>query len=109
DVACGPGSVVAAFAGHVRRAVGLDATEAMLGEARKLAAAARVKNVDWHRGDVYALPFAAATFAIVTCRFAFHHLQAPARAFAEMVRVCRPGGRIVLADAVASDDPAKAA
>jgi ubiquinone/menaquinone biosynthesis C-methylase UbiE len=109
DVACGPGSVVAAFAGHVRRAEGLDATAAMLGEARKLAAAASVKNVDWHRGEVYALPFAAAAFDIVSCRFAFHHLQAPARAFAEMVRVCRPGGRIVLCDAVASDDPAKAA
>ena len=39
DVACGPGSVVLAFARRVRRAVGLDATEAMLAEARKLAAA----------------------------------------------------------------------
>src|SRR5262249_39918958 len=38
DVACGPGSVVAAFALRVHRAEGLDATEAMLNEARKLAA-----------------------------------------------------------------------
>lgn len=38
DVACGPGSVVAAFAPHVRRAVGLDATDAMLDQARSLAA-----------------------------------------------------------------------
>ncbi len=48
-------------------------------------------------------------FDIVSCRFAFHHFEQPARAFAEMVRVARPGGRIVLCDAVASDDPAKAA
>ena len=48
-------------------------------------------------------------FDIVSCRFAFHHLEQPALAFAEMVRVARPGGRIVLCDAVASDDPAKAA
>ena len=109
DVACGPGTVVCAFARRVRRAEGLDATEAMLAEARRLAAAAGVENVAWHRGDIYALPFAAAAFDIVSCRFAFHHLEAPARAFAEMVRVCRPGGRIVLCDAVASDDPAKAA
>jgi len=43
-------------------------------------------------GDVYALPFADGAFDIVSCRFAFHHLQEPARAFAEMVRVARPGG-----------------
>lgn len=109
DVACGPGSVVVAFACHVRQAVGLDATEAMLEEARTLAARANLGNVAWHRGDVYALPFADGTFDVVSCRFAFHHLQEPARAFAEMVRVARPGGRIVLCDAVASDDPAKAA
>jgi ubiquinone/menaquinone biosynthesis C-methylase UbiE len=109
DVACGPGSVVVAFARRLRRAEGLDATEAMLAEARKLAAAKGVENVAWHRGDIYALPFADAAFDIVSCRFAFHHLQEPARAFAEMVRVCRAGGRIVLCDAVASDDVQKAA
>ena len=109
DVACGPGSVVVAFARHVRQAAGLDATEAMLEEARKLADRESVGNVAWHRGDVYALPFADDAFDIVSCRFAFHHLQEPARAFAEMVRVARPGGRVVLCDAVASDDPAKAA
>ncbi len=109
DVACGPGSVVVAFARRVRRAVGLDATEAMLEEARRLAARSGVGNVAWHRGDAYALPFADGAFDIVSSRFAFHHLQEPARAFAEMVRVARPGGRIVLCDAFASDDPAKAA
>src|SRR5262245_28406514 len=109
DVACGPGSVVLAFAGRVRRAVGLDATAAMLDEARRAAAKSGAANVEWHLGDVYALPFADGTFDIISCRFAFHHLEEPARAFAEMVRVARPGGRIVLCDAVASDDPAKAA
>lgn len=109
DVACGPGSVVAAFARRVRRAEGLDATQAMLDEARKLAMREGLANVAWHRGDIYALPFADGAFDIVSCRYAFHHLREPQRAFAEMVRACRPGGRIVLCDAVASDDPAKAA
>ncbi len=109
DVACGPGSVVMTFARRVSRAEGLDATEAMLDEARKLAAASGTANVAWHRGDAYALPFADASFDIVSCRYAFHHMQEPARALAEMIRVCRPGGRVVVCDAVASDDPAKAA
>jgi ubiquinone/menaquinone biosynthesis C-methylase UbiE len=109
DVACGPGSVVVTFARRVRQATGLDATEAMLIEARKLAAAERAANVAWHRGDAYALPFADAAFDIVSCRYAFHHMLEPARALGEMIRVCRPGGRIVVCDALASDDPAKAA
>ena len=109
DVACGPGTVVAAFAAHCARSEGLDATAAMLDQARALAAARGLANVAWHQGDVYALPFADAAFDIVSCRFTFHHLEHPRQALAEMARVCRPGGRVVLCDAVSSDDAAKAA
>lgn len=109
DVACGPGTVAAAFAARVRLAVGLDATEAMLEQARALARERRLHNVEWRAGDVYRLPFDDAAFDIVSCRFAVHHFQDPPAAVAEMTRVCRPGGRIVLCDGVASADPAKAA
>jgi ubiquinone/menaquinone biosynthesis C-methylase UbiE len=109
DVACGPGTVVAAFATRVRRAVGLDTTDAMLDQARALAAQRKLHNVEWQSGDVYRLPFADRSFDIVSCRFAFHHFQEPAKAFSEMTRVCRSGGRVVLCDAVASGDPTKAA
>jgi ubiquinone/menaquinone biosynthesis C-methylase UbiE len=108
DVACGPGTVVAAFAGHVGRAAGLDTTAAMLDQARRLGARLGLPNVAWYQGDVGALPFADGAFDIVSCRFAFHHFEQPERAFAEMLRVCRSGGRIVVCDAVASDDPARA-
>lgn len=109
DVACGPGSVVAAFAARVHRAVGVDATDAMLDQARKLAAARSLQNTDFLNANVYELPFANEAFDIVSCRFAFHHFEDPARALAEMVRVCRIGGRIVLCDGLASDNPGKAA
>ncbi|OJU56938.1 MAG: hypothetical protein BGO00_03375 [Alphaproteobacteria bacterium 62-8] len=108
DVACGPGTVVMAFAARIAHATGIDATAAMLDEARRIAGERKVSNVTWHQGDVYALPFADGSFDIVSCRFAFHHLQRPADAFAEMVRVCRSGGRVVLCDGVVSGDPAKA-
>ena len=110
DVACGPGSVVRRLC--AARAPGRWASTPRRRCWRRraeLAAQRALANVAWHQGDVYALPFADGAFDIVSCRFAFHHLEEPARAFAEMVRVCRPGGRIVLCDAVASDDPAKAA
>src|SRR5262249_39452853 len=60
-------------------------------------------------GDVTHLPWDAGTFSVVVSRFAFHHLQQPAAVLAEMRRVCRTGGRIVVCDLTASPDPAKAA
>jgi ubiquinone/menaquinone biosynthesis C-methylase UbiE len=89
DIACGPGTVVAAFAGRVRRAVGLDATNAMLDQAGALTVKRDLVNVEWRLGDVYRLPFADDSFDIVSCRLAFHHFEEPAKAFAEMLRVCR--------------------
>jgi ubiquinone/menaquinone biosynthesis C-methylase UbiE len=109
DVACGPGLVVCAFAAHVREAIGIDMTPAMLERARKLAAEKGVANVGWQQGDVYSLPYENGDFTIVTTRFSCHHFLDPAAVLREMVRVCAPGGRIIVVDDYASEDPAKAA
>lgn len=106
DVACGPGLVVAAFARVVRHATGIDVTPAMLARAGEVTAG--LSNVTLQQGDVLPLPFADASFSIVVSRFAFHHFQDPGSVLAEMRRVCRPGGRVVVCDLTASDDPAKA-
>ena len=50
------------------------------------------------------LPFADRSFDAVLCRFVVHHLSDPAPALAELARVCRPAGRVVVADLVALDD-----
>jgi SAM-dependent methyltransferase len=107
DVACGPGLVVAAFARVARHATGIDVTPAMLARARELTA--DLANVTLDHGEVLPLPYADGTFSIVVSRFAFHHFADPGAVLAEMRRVCRPGGRIVVCDLTASDDPAKAA
>ena len=109
DLACGPGSVACALAARVKWVVGLDATEGMLDQARALARRQGVDNIEWRVGDAYQAPYADGSFDIVTCRFAFHHLEKPALAFAEMVRLAAPGGRVVVCDAMASEDPDKAA
>ena len=109
DVACGPGIVVCAFAPHVRHATGVDFTPAMLDRARALAAEKGLHNVAWDQGDAYSLPYVDASFSIVVTRYSLHHLLDPAAALREMVRVCAPGGRIVVVDAYASEDPIKAA
>ena len=66
-------------------------------------------NVTWREGDVSALPWNDAAFTIVVTRFAVHHFPDPPAVLREMVRVCAPGGRIVVVDTCASPDPAKAA
>jgi len=109
DVACGPGLVVRAFARVARHATGIDVTPAMLARARELAAEGGCTNVTFTEGDVTHLPWEEGTFSVVVSRFAFHHFERPAAVLAEMRRVCRPGGRVVLCDLTASDDPDKAA
>ncbi|HXC14629.1 MAG TPA: methyltransferase domain-containing protein [Stellaceae bacterium] len=109
DVACGGGIVVCALAPQVKHATGIDMTPAMLDRARALAAEKGVANVSWQEGDVTALPYPDGSFTIVVTRFAVHHFPDPLAVLREMVRVCAPGGRIVVVDTCASADPAKAA
>jgi ubiquinone/menaquinone biosynthesis C-methylase UbiE len=109
DVACGGGIVVSAFAPHVRHATGIDMTPAMLDRARQHAAESGVTNVTWDRGDVTALPYADGGFDIVVTRFSMHHFLEPLDVMCEMLRVSAPGGRVVVVDMYASDDPSKAA
>ena len=48
--------------------------------------------------DVLPLPFPAASFSLVFTRYSFHHFLDPKAVLAEMVRVCSPGGRVVVVD-----------
>jgi SAM-dependent methyltransferase len=108
DVACGPGLVVCAFAPHVRQATGIDFTPAMLERARQLADERGARNIAWDQGDAYSLPYADGSFTVVVTRYSLHHLLDPLSALREMVRVCAPGGRIVVVDAYAPEDPMQA-
>lgn len=102
DVACGPGIVACAAAEQAAHVTGIDITPAMIAEAKRRQNELGLANIDWHVGDATALPFADASFDVVVTRYSFHHLQQPAAALAEMRRVCRPGGRIVVIDATPS-------
>lgn len=96
DVACGPGILACALAERADRVVGIDITPAMIEQARARQRAAALHNCEWHVGDAAALPFGDGAFDLVTTRYSFHHLLDPAIAMAEMKRVCRAGGRIVV-------------
>src|SRR5215510_10867781 len=98
DVACGPGLLACAFARVARHAVGIDITPAMLEQARKTQQEQGLQNVSWQSGDVLALPYPEHHFSIVVSRFVFHHLLDPLTVLRAMKRVCKPGGRVVVAD-----------
>ena len=108
DVACGPGLLACAFARVVQHVTGIDLTPRMLEQALALQRRERLANLTWHEGDVEHLPYSDASFSVVTSRFAFHHFLDPLAVLEEMRRVCRPGGRIVVADAAPASDKAEA-
>jgi SAM-dependent methyltransferase len=109
DVACGPGLVAGAFARAARHVTGIDLTPAMIERARAHAHEQGFDNVTFTVGDVQPLPYGAGAFSLVVSRFAFHHFPDPGAVLREMVRVCAPGGRVVVADAAVSPHPARAA
>ena len=104
DVACGGGIVVCGFARVVAHATGIDLTPAMLDRARQLQVEKGLTNVTWTHGDVLPLPFPDATFSIVTSRFAFHHFLDPLAVMGEMKRVCKLGGKVIVADSAPAAD-----
>lgn len=98
DVPCGYGRHSIALAGLGYRVSGLDYSHLMIEKARREAEAAGVE-VDWHLGDMRGLPFADSQFDAAVMLFtSFGYLGrvGDRRAMAELGRVVRPGGRLII-------------
>jgi SAM-dependent methyltransferase len=96
DLGCGPGVDLAALAARVGPsglAVGLDRSPAMAAAARATTSSAVVVV-----GDGQVLPFGSSAFAGAWARAVLIHTPSPAAAVAELARVVRPGGPIVLSE-----------
>jgi SAM-dependent methyltransferase len=100
DVACGTGMVACAFAQVAGQVSGIDLTSAMLEQAKLLARQQNLMNLAWFQGDIETLPFSDNGFSVVLSRYAFHHFLNPGSVIREMSRVCRPGGKIMIIDAI---------
>jgi SAM-dependent methyltransferase len=96
DVATGTGNVSVPAARSGARVTGLDLTPKLLDEQRARAAAAGVE-VELVEGDAEELPFADGSFDRVTSCFGVMFAPRQSVAAGELVRVARPGGRIVVA------------
>lgn len=98
DVACGSGNAALAAARRSWGGVtGVDFVPALLARARERAAAERLE-IEFVEGDAADLPFAEAEFDVVSSVFGAMFAPDQAQAAAELLRVCKPGGRIGMAN-----------
>jgi len=98
DVGCGPGTILRAAASPHRRArgVGIDLGPVRIRQAKE-------KNHDnrslqFYRGDVQELQFESCTFDVVYSRMLLQYVPDKEKAVGEMVRVCKPGGTVLMQD-----------
>ena len=99
DVACGPGLVACEFARIAHHVTAIDLTQAMIDQARVHQQELGLTNLSWQVGTALPLPYADNSFSIVVTRYSFHHFLDPQATLEEILRVCKPGGRVVIADA----------
>jgi ubiquinone/menaquinone biosynthesis C-methylase UbiE len=99
ELGCGPGHLaIRLVRDHRLDVVGLDLDPAMVERARLGAKRLTGARPEFVVGDAAALPFDAAEFDLVVSTLSLHHWSDPASASAEIARVLRPGGRVLVWD-----------
>ena len=98
DLGTGTGRMLQLLAPRAGRALGLDASHAMLAVARANLERAGLNRVELRQGDIYAPPFPRNGFDLVLIHQVLHYLDDPARAVREAARLVAPGGRLLVVD-----------
>ena len=101
DLGCGTGQMTAALAPFVAHVIAVDTSPAMLQAAKKRLQS--FDNVELRRGDLEALPIDDARLDAATLALVLHHLPEPERALAEVRRVLKPRGRLLIVDMLPHD------
>jgi ubiquinone/menaquinone biosynthesis C-methylase UbiE/DNA-binding transcriptional ArsR family regulator len=101
DLGCGTGQLSQTIAPYVNRVIAVDASKDMLDAARQRLA--DMTNVDIRRGDLESLPLENGELHAAMLSLVLHYSPDPARALAEVARVLRPGGRVLVVDMLPHD------
>ncbi|MFT5660700.1 MAG: ubiquinone/menaquinone biosynthesis C-methylase UbiE [Sulfurimonas sp.] len=108
DLACGTGILSCEFAKHAKSVVGLDITSAMIEQAIKMQEENGLANIQFHIESVEKLAYKDNSFDIVVTRYSFHHFLDTQTVLNEMIRVCKPNGKIIVVDVALEDKYANA-
>ena len=101
DVGCGTGTIARWMAERIGPAGRVDAIDVAADQvevARSTPSPAASGAIEYHVGSVYELALPTGAFDLVFCRLVLCHLQDPASAVAQMARLLKGGGRLVLVD-----------
>jgi ArsR family transcriptional regulator len=98
DVGCGDGYLTVEVARWARLVVGVDPSAALLQRAKALASKLGLRQVQWRKGTMEALPLDDVSMDVVLLSQALHHAEDPAVACREAWRVLRPGGQMLILD-----------
>ena len=101
DLGCGTGHVSAALAPFVSRIVAVDSSAEMLEAARTRLAGH--DNVDFRLSELETLPIEEGQLDAATLMMVLHHVPEPQQALAEVSRVLKPGGRVLVVDMLPHD------
>ena len=96
DLGCGTGQLTEVVAPYVRQVVAVDSSADMLDAARLRLGGAG--NVDLRQGELESLPIEAGELDAAMLSLVLHYSPSPGRALAEVARVLRPGGRVLVVD-----------
>ena len=104
DLGCGDGHLTLELAAWASAVVAVDRSAEVLEAARRLARRRGAANIEWHQGEIDALPLEDASVDVALLSQALHHAREPGAALGEAARVVVPGGRVLVLDLARHDE-----